>query len=274
MLSSTAPRGAPAGAGRGAAASVRPTDRDSDNQPVVTAAAVLAWRQHTGGSRPSPVPSRVLIALDGSVVDEIKRRHAVRDASGPAGRFAIVTRRSGGPVGLLVPPGVGGPSLAVAVEEAAALGAREFISIGMAGGLSSVVGPGSVLLLDAALPGDGTSTAYGAGPGPVSPDEGLATEIALRLERAGLEHERALSWTTDAVYRETPAAILAAVAGGASVVEMEAAGLFAVAGALGIRAAAVVVVADDVSDLTWRPPDDIAACRRSLAAVALALLAS
>jgi uridine phosphorylase len=168
---------------------------------------------------------------------------------------------------------VGGPSLAVAVEEAAALGAREFISIGLAGGISPTVRPGSIFLLDAALPGDGTSTAYGAGPGPMSPDESLASEIALCLDRARVVHDRAVSWTTDAVYRETPAAIRAAVTGGASVVEMEAAGLFAVAGALGIRAAAVVVVADDVSDLSWRPPPDIAACRRSLAAVAEALLA-
>jgi uridine phosphorylase len=250
------------------------TDRDAADAPVVTAADVLAWRQRSGAARPSAVPTRVLLALDGSIVEAIRKRHRVRDAAGPAGRFAIVSPRAGEPVGLLVPPGVGGPAVAVAVEEAAALGAREFVLIGMAGTISPTVRPGAILLLDAALPRDGTSTAYGAGPGPLGPDSDLAGEIAARLLRAGLGHERATSWTTDAVYRETPSAIRAARAGGASVVEMEAAGLFAVARALAIRAAAVVVVADDVSDMTWRPPPDPAACRRSMAAVADALLAS
>ena len=162
--------------------------------------------------------------------------------------------------------------MAVAVEEAGALGARELVLIGLAGGISSLVRPGTILLLDAALPRDGTSVTYGAGPEPVRSDGPLTDEIAGRLERAGVPFERATSWTTDTVYRETPAAIRSAVAGGAHVVEMEAVGLFAVARAIGIRAAAVVVVADDVSDLIWRPPPDLAACRRSLAAVAEALL--
>lgn len=249
------------------------TDRDLGNEPVVKAAGVLAWRRRAGGANPSPIPVRLLLALDGSIVSEVRRRHSVRDAAGPAGRFAIVKRGAGEPVGLLVPPGVGGPALAVAIEEAAALGARELISIGLAGRISAAVTQGSVLLLDAALPTDGTSAAYGAGPDPVHPDSDLSNEIAARLERAGVAVGRTTSWTTDAVYRETPARIRSAVGRGASVVEMEAAGLFAVARALEIRAAAVVVVADDVSDLTWRPPRDLAACRRSLVAVADALLA-
>ena len=249
------------------------TDRNPDNEPVITAAGVLAWRGGSGADRPPAVPDRVLLVLDGSIMEAIRRRHAVWDTPGPASRFAIVRPRAGQPVGLLVPPGVGGPAMAVAVEEAASLGAREFILIGMAGGISPLVGPGRILLLDTALPRDGTSVTYGAGPEPVRSDGPLTDEIAGRLERAGVAHERATSWTTDAVYRETPAAIRSAVAGGARVVEMEAAGLFAVARAIGIRAAAVVVVADDMSDLTWRPPRDLAACRRALAAVAEALLA-
>jgi uridine phosphorylase len=272
MLSSTAAARMIDGGTVGARASVDSTDRDPDNEPVVTAAGVLAWRERSGGAGLSPIPVRVLLALDGSIVSEVRRRHSVREATGPAGRFAVVKRRTGEPIGLLVPPGVGGPALAVAVEEAAALGAREVISIGLGGGISAAARPGAILLLDAALPDDGTSAAYGAGPGPVGPDADLTSEVAARLRGAGLEHERATSWTTDAVYRETPVLIRAAAGRGASVVEMEAAGLFAVARALGIRAAAVVVVADDVSDLSWRPPRDLAACRRSLHAVAEAIL--
>jgi uridine phosphorylase len=248
------------------------TDRNPEDEPVVTAAGVVAWRARSGGASGAPIPVRLLLTLDGSIVSEVRRRHSVRDAAGPTGRFAVVKRRGGEPIGLLVPPGVGGPALAVAIEEAAVLGARELISIGLAGGISAAARSGAILLLDAALPGDGTSAAYGAGSGPLAPDADLASEVAARLRRAGLAHELATSWTTDAVYRETPVKIRAAIGRGASVVEMEAAGLFAVARALGIRAAAVVVVADDVSDLTWRPPRDLADCRRSMHAVAEAIL--
>jgi len=245
---------------------------DPASVPVVSAAGVLAWRDRSSGSRRSRIPVRLLLALDASIASEIRRRRGVGDAIGPAGRFMVVTSRSGEPIGLLVPPGVGGPALAVATEEAAALGAREIVSIGLAGALAATATPGSILLLDAALPGDGTSRAYGAGHGPVAPDADLSSEVGECLRRAGLDYDRATSWTTDAVYRETPTLIHEAVSRGASVVEMEAAALFAVSGALGIHAAALVVVADDVSDLTWRPPRDLAECRRTMHAVVAALL--
>ena len=63
-------------------------------------------------------------------------------------------------------------------------------------------------------------------------------------------------WSTDAVYRETVAGIQEARDKGAMAVDMETACVLAVATTLGIEAAAVLAIADEVSD-GWRPPIDM-----------------
>jgi uridine phosphorylase len=213
-----------------------------------------------------------MLLMDGSVFDAVRRLRSFHDAPFAAGRFGVVRRKAGGDVGILAPRGIGGPAIAVAIEELAVLGAREFIALGFAGGIARSVSGGSVVVLEMALPEDGVSRTYGAGPGPVPADRALADDVAGRLAKSNIQHIRGISWTTDAVYRETPRRIRAAVDRGACVVEMESAGLFAVASTLGLAAVAVVVVADEISGTTWHPPSDLAAQRQSLIAVAWAVL--
>lgn len=248
------------------------SDRQSDEEPVVTAAAVLAWRRAAGLGPTAPVARRVVIPLDGSVFGTLRERpfhEAMRAALGLGG--APGGSRLG--IDLAPPPGVGGPAMAALAEELGARGARELVTVGLAGGIGGSTRSGSVVVVDMALPHDGVSAAYGAGPEPVMADRALADEVASRLAKAGIAHERGTTWTTDAVYRETPTQIRAAVERGAGVVEMEIAGLYTVAGAVGLSAVAVVIVADTISGSSWQPPVDLAACRRSMVAVARSLLA-
>ena len=242
-------------------------------RPVVTPAGVLAWRERLAPGSILPVPTRAILALDSGALGRLRRRRGFREQRGPAGRFWAVRGRSdeSGPTGLLAVTGVGGPVVAVAIEELVALGAREVISIGLAGGLGGA-SSGDVVVLDGALPRDGTSGAYGSTDRRLAPDESLRAEVVARLEHAGLSHLSGPSWTTDAVYRETPARLGEAINAGAVAVEMEAAAVLAVSRALGARAAAIVVIADRIVDGQWLPPDDLARCRRAEAGVIDALL--
>ncbi len=64
-----------------------------------------------------------------------------------------------------------------------------------------------------------------------------------------------LAWSTDAVYKETPALIERARNQGAVVVDLETASALAVSKAVGIEAAVVLVAADELLE-DWRPPTE------------------
>ncbi len=59
------------------------------------------------------------------------------------------------------------------------------------------------------------------------------------------------TWTTDGLYRETPARIARRRAAGCLTVEMEAAALFAIARFRGVELAQIVYAGDDVSGAKW-----------------------
>ncbi|MDQ2848965.1 MAG: nucleoside phosphorylase [Actinomycetota bacterium] len=134
-----------------------------------------------------------------------------------------------------------GASFAVLVaEQLAASGAELVLSITSAGRISSKLGTPCFVLIERALRDEGTSHHYQPPAQWAHLDQRLQASLAGAF--AGL-HEPVTtgsSWTTDAPYRETAAAIAHAQALGAVCVEMEAAGLYAYAAA---RSASVVCFA-------------------------------
>ncbi len=127
-----------------------------------------------------------------------------------------------------------GASFAVLVaEQLFASGAELVISITSAGQLQPLAQPPYFVLIDKALRDEGTSLHYQ----PPTTWSGLPQDRAAVLAAALVDLEEpvvtAPSWTTDAPYRETPAAIATATELGAACVEMEAAALYALAAARG-----------------------------------------
>jgi len=59
-------------------------------------------------------------------------------------------------------------------------------------------------------------------------------------------------WTTDAIYRETEAKVLAYGSQGMLAVEMEMSALFTVARFRGVALAGLLIVSDELFTLTWR----------------------
>jgi uridine phosphorylase len=125
-----------------------------------------------------------------------------------------------------------GASFAVLVaEQLHASGAGLVISITSAGQLTSLAEPPYFVLIRAALRDEGTSTHY-LPPARWAPAPGrLLTAATAALPALPEQVIPGRSWTTDAPYRETPAAIRAARDAGADCVEMESAALYAYAAA-------------------------------------------
>ena len=153
------------------------------------------------------------------------------------------------------------------LEELIAFGARRFISVGTAGSLRADLEPGSLVLCDSALRDEGTSYHYLPGGGLVYPSEALTASLRRALERNSLAFRAGPSWTTDAIYRETPSEVLLHSGKGALVVEMEAAALFAVAQFRSCEIASCFSVSDTLAELAWRPEFHAETTREGLEAI-------
>jgi uridine phosphorylase len=123
-----------------------------------------------------------------------------------------------------------GASFAVLLaEQLFVSGCRFLISITSAGQIMGCEPPPYFVVIDRALRDEGTSYHY-LPPAEFAKADPKLVEAALdRLGRDGLRVHRGATWTTDAPFRETAAAIDACRARGILAVEMEAAALYAFA---------------------------------------------
>lgn len=155
-------------------------------------------------------------------------------------------------IGVVMLTGIGAPNAAVVMEELIALGGKEFINIGSAGGLNEF----GVFLCDRAIRDEGTSHHYLSQEKYVSPDNKLTEKLGLSIKKVGLSLEKGTTWTTDGAYRETKAEITHYKKEGVKTVEMEASALFSVAKVRKVKIASAFVVSDILGEKKWDPQFD------------------
>lgn len=127
---------------------------------------------------------------------------------------------------------VGAAFAVLVAEEMFESGCELLISVTSSGAISPVAKPPYFVLIDRALRDEGVSYHYL----PPSDWSDASGHLLARLDQPWRETPaliRGSTWTTDAPFRETEAAIAAAKARGIVAVEMEAAGLYAFARAQG-----------------------------------------
>ena len=149
--------------------------------------------------------------------------------------------------------GPGAPFATIVIEELAALGARRFLLVGLAGSLRPELRAGDLVVCTRAVRDEGTSHHYAPWAPYSVPARDLTRRLRAALEDHGVAYLAASSWTTDAPYRETRPEIRRFRERGVATVEMEAAAAFTVARHLGREAAALFVVSDHLDDRGWEP---------------------
>ena len=162
--------------------------------------------------------------------------------------------------------GMGGPSAAIVVEELIDLGARRLVRTGTCGALDPELQLGQVVTAGEVIAGDGASRALGA-------DERLLPDAALTAALAAAGGGPALVVaSTDLFYDPRPDALDEL---GASVVELEAAAVLAVAARRGVEAACVLLVSDLLAGGERRrlPQDELEVGGVRLGEIALRALA-
>ena len=148
-------------------------------------------------------------------------------------------------------PGVGAPAAAGSLEDIIALGATKIIGCGGAGIVKQGFDVGHIIVPTGAVRDEGTSHHYQPVDVAVVPHPLAVDAIDAELSDAGVPHDKGLTWTTDAIFRETPEKVARRREQGCISVEMEASAMFAVAMFRGAVYGQLLYAGDDVSAQTW-----------------------
>ena len=151
----------------------------------------------------------------------------------------------------VVHPGVGAPLAAAFLEELIALGSSKFIACGGSGVLNREMAVGHLVVPTSAVRDEGTSYHYLPPSREVSASPQGVEAVQQTLDAHNIPYITGKTWTTDAIYRETPAKIARRRDEGCVTVEMEAAAFFAVAQFRGVTFGQILYGGDDLSGDIW-----------------------
>ena len=205
--------------------------------------------------RPVDAPAVAVACFFRDVVEELSSRADARPVCrlhsemGPASLWEI--EHQGVRLGVFH-PGVGAPLAGAMLEQVIARGVRGVIACGGAGALVPELVMGHAVVLTGAVRDEGTSFHYLPAGRVVSADPGPAESLAGALSANDVETVRGLSWSMDAIYRETRARVSRRVQEGCLVVEMEASALMAIARYRSIPFGEVVMAGDSLAGREWQ----------------------
>lgn len=167
------------------------------------------------------------------------------------GRHPIYVHEVQGHRVALFHPGVGAPLAAAILEEAIALGCRNFIACGGSGVLNRQLAMGHLVIPTAAVRDEGTSYHYLPPSRTVDASPVAVAAIERVLKQRKVDYVLGKTWTTDAIYRETRARMALRRSEGCITVEMEAAALFAVSQFRGVHLGQILYGGDNLDGDEW-----------------------
>jgi uridine phosphorylase len=212
------------------------SDKDYDAPSAFTPESLLREARRQKGLRAGTVPEICVLDPDGDVVRRLLgESRARRDPSWACYHTELYRFVEAGTEFGIVGCAVGASFAVLVAEQLFGSGCRLLLSVTSAGRLAPVESPPYFVLIDRALRDEGTSYHYLA-PGEFSTaDEELLARVHGAFADLPIRVLRGATWTTDAPFRETAAAIAARQEQGLLAVEMEAAALYAFARARGRR---------------------------------------
>lgn len=222
---------------------------------VYTAKDMLTHRWSKGRSPGIRPPEAAILCYQPSLMAYAASEYPVRKVKGFFGDVYQL-KPSDGKVVIAGNFGVGAPVATMLLEELAAFGVRQFISIGLAGSLQPHLLPGSIVICEGAQRDEGTSAHYSPAGEVAQADVGIVQRLSKVMEELGIKAEIGSSWTTDAPYRETWKEVDFYRQKGLLTVEMEAAAIFTAGKALGVQVGAVLVVADPILRRGWNTTEE------------------
>ena len=208
--------------------------KDYDAPSVFEPANLLREARRQKGVPPLDVPAVCLLDPDGDILRALRRAGRASLSPGWACyhtelyEFEEAGIRFG-----IIGCAVGASFAVLLAEELFVSGCHLLLSMTSAGQIDAIGEPPYFVVIDRALRDEGTSYHYLPPAEFAVADPALVETAVAALRRSEVPAHRGASWTTDAPFRETAAAIERARARGILAVEMEAAALYAFARARG-----------------------------------------
>lgn len=222
-----------------------------NHQPIVTAKKLLQYKKDYGHIGDCKIPKTVLVCYQRSTLLFLLKEHPEFHPSEAVSHFYV----DGGQVGILGDWGVGAPGLSIKIEELIALGANQFIAVGTAAGLMNAHDIADFVFCPKALAEDGVAHLYlPEGKRSAEADPQLLSEWNEFAKNRSLPPFRpAFAWSFSALFRETVADVLRVHKEGYTVVEMEAATLYAIGLEKGVQTLSLFTISDSITQEAWTP---------------------
>jgi uridine phosphorylase len=220
---------------------------DYRNPSVFRPENLLRESRRQKGISPGAVPRICVFDPDGDIVDYVRsERGAARSPHWACYHTDMWQWGEDGVTYGVVGHAVGGAFAVLVAEQMFVSGCELMIGVISAGCISDTTQLSRHMLIERSLRDEGTSHHY-LPPAPYAePDRALLDLARDALGAAGCDVAQGATWTTDAPFRETEAAIARRKAEGLQAVEMEAAALYAFATA---RARPVLCIAHVTNQL-------------------------
>lgn len=230
--------------------------------PIVTAEKLLAYKKASGHIDNLRIPETVLVCYQRSTMQHLLGKYPQFQPSQAVSHFYTLDDC----VGILGDWGVGAPGLAIKLEELVVLGAKKFIAVGTAGGLMYTHKIADFVFCPQALAEDGVAHLY-LPPHQfvIEADQDLICAWAdFTKEKSLPQFQPAMAWSFSALFRESVADVLRVSKLGCTVVEMEAATLYAIGREKNIKALSLFVISDSITEEAWIPRPKDQAVRDNL----------
>ena len=137
------------------------------------------------------------------------------------------------------------------IEELVAFGCKKFIACGGCGVLQGELALGHLIIPTSAVRDEGTSYHYAPPSREIEMDEAGIKAVETTLTEAGVAYIKGKTWTTDALFRETPGKIALRKQEGCVVVEMEASAFIAAARYNNVPFGQILYAGDSLEGAEW-----------------------
>jgi len=212
---------------------------------VLSAEMIVSWKRNRGVYNFESLPEKAIIALSREVFPK-RFKFPFKKLKGLTGTNFI-----DGEYLCCSGFGSGATALITMMEEARALGVREFVFIGLCGALMEDIAPATAFCIDKAWSANGISGTY------FSKEEIPPFNSAyVQKFNDALRLDAATCFSTDSPFRETHSLLKKIRLKGCAVIEMECAAAYAFSHFYKLNVACLLIVADRLTS-TWQPPSDM-----------------
>ena len=195
---------------------------------------------------------KLIITFFPDVIDDLMKNNQLELERNFGGENPVYVYRFKDQPDVMITLGyVGCPACAGNLEVFAACGAKKVMFCGGGGVLDKTIKVGELLVVEGAIRDESFSYKYLEPSRYIFTDKDITKKITSYLEKHKIPYITGITWTTDAMFRETKALVEQRKSEGAKIVEMEQSGCIAMAQYRGFDYGAIIYGGDDVSQEEW-----------------------